>query len=135
MSFARALRIALRQLLLHRGSTLLALSGVIVCGAIFTIVLAVTYGQDTSLRSHLADVTPHITLSSERLDRHGPKRLLHVENGFVELVDHSAPTDRRELKPRVEVATRARRSTRLITDVSPTVSFKAVVRNGARFSS
>ncbi|MBC8146022.1 MAG: ABC transporter permease, partial [bacterium] len=133
MSYARAFRVAIRQLSVRRATMLWSLTGVVVCGAIFAVVVAVTYGQDRYLRQRLSETTPHVTLNSERRDPL-PQRLFHLDNGIVELVVHSAPTDRREIKPRVEVATRARRSSALITEIAPIVYLKGVYRNAAKVS-
>lgn len=134
MPFAEAVGIGIRQLKARRGSMNVALACLALCGAVFTLVVAITYGQDLLLRSRLSDVTPHITMFPERTGAVPPKRLFRLERGIVELVIHGAPTDRREIKPRMEISTRARRSSSMIEYVAPVVAMTAVYRNGARFS-
>jgi lipoprotein-releasing system permease protein len=93
----------------------------------------VTTGQHAYLRARLMQVTPHVTVLPERLEPLVPRRLVELEDGVVELVVNTPPSDRHEIKPRAEVATRARRSSRLIDGVAPFVLLKGVLRNGPRY--
>lgn len=132
MSLGPELRIAVRQITRRRG-TIVALS--VICGsaALFAFIVLVTSWQRVYLRGLLIDVTPHVTVSADRLEPLVPRRLFDVGGGVVELVVNAPPRDRREIKPRVEVATRARRSSDLITAAAPYVRLRGVFRNGPRY--
>jgi lipoprotein-releasing system permease protein len=133
MPLGPALRNAVRGINRRRGATLLALASVVVSAALFALVMAATVGQQAYLRERIAAVTPHVMVTAERLEPLVPRRLVELEDGVVELVVNTPPTDRHEIKPRVEVATRARRSSDLVSGVAPFVLLKGVLRNGPRY--
>lgn len=134
MPFSVALRLALRRLRRRLRTTLAATLALAVATGILAFVIAVTSGQDAYLRDRLEGISPDVVLLPERLEPLVPQRLVDVPNGVVELVVNTAPSDRREIKPRVEIATRARRSNRAIATVAPYVQLRAAYRNGARYA-
>jgi lipoprotein-releasing system permease protein len=129
-----ALRIAFRQLLARRAMLLQLVLAVALPCALLAVVVAVTVGENQYLRRRLRALSPAVTLQPERLEPLVPSRLVEIEGAVVELVVNTPPSVRREIKPRVEVATRARRSSQHIGTVAPFVSLEGVFRNGARYS-
>ena len=111
----------------------MALAAVIIATAILTAVMSITFGQDRHLRRLLVRSTPHAVVLPERTAPLVPQQLFTIDSAVIELVVNTPPSDRREIKPRVEVATRARRSNRAIAEVAPFVLLHGVLRNGARY--
>jgi lipoprotein-releasing system permease protein len=133
MSTTRALRIAVRHLTSHRGILAGGLACIAIAGAATAMILATTTGQRALLRRSLASVTSAVTLLPERVTPLVPRRLVEIDGAVIELVVNTPPHERREIKPRVEAATRARRSSRRIADVAPYVEVAGIYRNGARY--
>jgi len=133
MSFRLALKIALRHLRSRRRQTLLAVLGIVVGGGIFALMLAITGGQEGFLRERLIDISPHILLTSQRLEPVTARNLLKRDKITVELRDNLPPAQRRELKPYTELLARVERSSPLVQAVAPYVQMQGVFRRGTRY--
>lgn len=133
MSFSLALQIALRHLRSRRRQTLLATLGIMVGGGIFALMLAITTGQTLFLREKLIDISPHLLLTSERLNPVTARNLLEQKGNVVELRTNTPPTQRREMKPYTELLMKVERASPEVAAVAPYVLVQGVFRRGTRF--
>ncbi len=132
MPFRLALKIALRHLRARRRQTLLATLGIMVGGGIFALMLAITDGQQQFLRDKLVDISPHLLVTSDRLQPITTRNLLE-ESAVVELRVNTPPTMRREVKPYTEILQRAENASTMVKAVAPYVLAQGVFRNGTRY--
>jgi lipoprotein-releasing system permease protein len=108
--------------------------GIIIGGAIFALMIAITAGQTDYLRDKLVDVSPHITVTADRIDPVNPRMLLDTQPQTVmELVVHTPPSRREELKPYTELLAKIERASPAVLAVAPYVTGEGVLRNGTRF--
>lgn len=133
MSFSLALQIALRHLRSRRRQTLLATLGIMIGGGIFALMVAITTGQTLFLREKLIDISPHLLLTSERLNPITARNLLQHKGTVVELRTNTPPTQRREIKPYTELLVKVERASPEVTAVAPYVLVQGVFRRGTRF--
>lgn len=133
MPFRLALKIALRHLRTRKRQTILATLGIMIGGGIFALMLAITAGQQEFLRSRLIDISPHLLVTSDRLNPITSRNLLKDETGVVELSVNTPPTQRKELKPYTELVQKVERASPLITAVAPYVQVQGVFRRGTRY--
>jgi lipoprotein-releasing system permease protein len=135
MPFRLALQIALRHLGSRKRQTLLATLGVVVGGAIFALMLAITIGQQEFLEERLIDVSPHLTVTSDRTEPVTSQNLVGEleKNAVVELHVNVPPSSRRELKPFSELVARVENLKPDVTAVAPYVTLQGVFRHGMRY--
>ncbi len=132
--FRLALTIAVRHLLARRRQTILAVLGVVVGGAIFALMVALTVGQGRFLREKLIDTSPHIVVRSQRLNPIVARSLLPIgKGGALELITNVPPTARSEVKPYTGILARLEKLSTDVAAVAPLVLLQGVYRNGARY--
>lgn len=133
MPFRLALAIALRHLRSRPRQTVLATLGIMIGGGIFALMLAITAGQQEFLREKLIDISPHLLVTSDRIQPVTARNLLQEEDALVELRVNTPPTSRHEVKPYTEMLERAGDASAMISAVAPYVLVQGVFRNGTRY--
>jgi lipoprotein-releasing system permease protein len=132
MSFGLAFSIARRHLLARRRQSLLAMLGIVLGGAIFALMVALSAGQMEFLRAKLIDISPHIIVTSDRMQPAVSRNLLGKSDAVTELVTSTPPSARKELRPYSELLGKAEKASPLIVAVAPYVVAHGVFRNGMR---
>jgi lipoprotein-releasing system permease protein len=135
MPFRLALQIALRHLGSRRRQTLLATLGIVVGGAIFALMVAITIGQQRFLEERLVDTSPHLRITSNLTDPVTTQNLIREreKDALIELRMNVAPTTRRELKPYTELVAKVEALKLDVTAVAPYVTVQGVFRKGTRY--
>ncbi|MBS1912490.1 MAG: ABC transporter permease [Bacteroidetes bacterium] len=140
-----AMRIALRHLRVRRRPTILATLGIAIGGGIFALVVAITTGQQNFLEERLIDVSPHIIITSDRLQPLTAQNLLGEPSldsdpsdgkrreAVIELRRNVPPQARKELKPYPALQSLVEHGLPDAVAVAPFVAMDGVFRNGAQF--
>ncbi|HVZ38255.1 MAG TPA: ABC transporter permease [Candidatus Kapabacteria bacterium] len=141
-----AMQIALRHLRARRRQTILATLGIVIGGGIFALMVAITAGEQDFLEERLIDVSPHITLTSDRLQPLTAQNLLREpsqspdseqpdaarHDAVIELRRNVPPQARKELKPYPELQSLVEHGLPDAVAVAPFVAMDGAIRNGTQ---
>jgi lipoprotein-releasing system permease protein len=129
--FRLILRTASAQLSGRPRQTLLVTLGVAVGASVMIVTFALTNGIIESIKEKIINVSPHITITGERLS---PKdRILTAEgDGHAEFVSRIVPDEEKEIKPYAAVLSLLE-NIPSIDAVSPFVQARGVLRKGKAF--
>ncbi|TNJ37226.1 ABC transporter permease [Prosthecochloris vibrioformis] len=134
MTIIDELRIAWVHLRERKRQSILTALGVGVGSAMLITTMALASGSSRNVVSRIIDISPHVILTSERLEPLVPENLIGKKQGMVSMVEKNITTEEKDTIKRYADVVASVSADPEVEVVSPFVQTKLILRNRSRFT-